>query len=216
MLFLLLGSASAAAAASLTLLPYTDLAPQKIMLNQVPRRLSVGALSCCLTLLVAALEQALSVTSVVEQQLSTSTCTALHELMFTSKLPEGSGPHPHTVSGAEQVHSHGPGATAAGSFDGGGGANGTSSAGFEASTDAITRSVWAITSFDSGPVQRALPDLGWTPAASQPRDMQVGRVSGSLGQVAVPVSRVGLSVFLVGPRVLASRAGHRFQTPAIT
>ena len=38
MLFLLLGSASAAAAASLTLSPYTDLAPQKIVLNQVRRR----------------------------------------------------------------------------------------------------------------------------------------------------------------------------------
>ena len=40
-LFLLLGSASAAAAASLTLSPYTDLAPQKIVLNQVPRRVDV-------------------------------------------------------------------------------------------------------------------------------------------------------------------------------
>ena len=75
-----------------------------------------------------------------------------------------------------QVHSHGPGATAAGSFDGGGGANGTSSANFETSTDAVTRSVWAITSFDSGPVQRALPDLGWKPAATQPRDLQVREV----------------------------------------
>ena len=165
---------------------------------------------------VAALEQARSVTSAVEQQLSTSTCTVLHELMFTSKLPEGSGPHPHTVSGAKQVHSHGPGATAAGSFDGGGSANGTSSACFETSTDAVTRSVWAITSFDSGPVQRALPDLGWKPAAVQPRDMQVGRISGSLGHIAVPVNRVGLSVFSVGPRVLASRAGHRFPTLAGT
>ena len=73
-----------------------------------------------------------------------------------------------------QVHSHGPGATRSGSFDGSGAANGTSSAGFDASKDAVTRSVWAITSFDSGPVQRALPDLGWQPAASQPRDMQAG------------------------------------------
>ena len=168
MVFLLLGSAFAAAAASLTLSPYTDHAPQKIMLNQVHQahaqpQLAVCAsfrlfsrpartrLQCCTPTL--ATPPRVSVRVGVER----TTCRAHHVPSFRF----------------EQVHSHGPGATSIDSFGGIGAANGTSSAGFDAGADAVMRSVWAVTAFDSGPVRRALPNLGLQPAKSQPRDMQV-------------------------------------------
>lgn len=102
--------------------------------------------------------------------------------------------HSLRVFALNQVHSHGPGATAAGSFacldgtahdgiagtcdsgiDGSGictSNSGSSGSGF---IDTITRSVWSITSFDSGPVERALPrDTLWKRVPTQPREMQVG------------------------------------------
>ncbi len=77
------------------------------------------------------------------------------------------------------LHSHGPAATADGSFaafdaTAGGGSSAGSSATF--SDDAIRRSVFAFTAFDSGAVERALPvgAAGWgTRVPTQPREMQV-------------------------------------------
>lgn len=108
LLGLLLVSGSAAAAASLTLQPYTLLAPKKIVLNH--------------------------------------------------------------------LHSHGPGASPAGSFAAA--ATAANVTGVPAAEDAVTRSVWSITSFDSGPVERALPaGMDWQPVPTQPRELQVRRQS---------------------------------------
>jgi len=73
------------------------------------------------------------------------------------------------------LHSHGPGASPAGSFAAAAAAsNGTGVP--AAGEDAVTRSVWSITSFDSGPVERALPaGMDWQPVPTQPRELQVRR-----------------------------------------